>query len=129
MNNYSTVNWSSKALVVAAIAMMVLVVGACGGGGDAGEAGTPAAANAGAEAMKQLDGRGVSATDEELILSTPGGEWTFKIRPEDVAAIDPAHVNSHAAVPEIGFRVFYVTQDGVDYAVSVEEIDATSLGF
>jgi len=25
--------------------------------------------------------------------------------------------------------VFYVTQDGVDYAVSVEEIDASSLGF
>jgi hypothetical protein len=115
-------------LVLVAMITLILTVSACGGGGD-GASTTTADAGAGSTAMQQMDGRGVSATDDELVLRTAGGEWTFKIRPEDVAAVDPEHFNSHVDVPTIGFRVFYVTQDGVDYAVSVEEIDASSLGF
>lgn len=128
MNNHSIFHRFRNPLVLLAALTMVLTLAACGG--SDGDATTATAEGSGvASTMKQMDGRGVSATDQELVLSTPGGEWTFKIRPEDVAAVDPEHVNSHADVPEIGFRVFYVTEDGVDYVVSVEEIDASSLGF
>ncbi len=80
-------------------------------------------------ALLTMDGRGVSATNEAIVLRTPGGEWTFKIRPEDVVAVDPDHFNSHIGVDTIGYRVFYVTEGGVDYAVSIEEIDGPTLGF
>jgi len=128
MNNHSTFHRFRKSLLLLAALTMVLGLAACGGSGD--DATTASVEGSAASAtMKQMDGRGVSATDEELILSTPGGEWTFKIRPEDVAAVDPEHINSHVGVPDIGFRVFYITQDGVDYVVSVEHIDASTLGF
>lgn len=129
MNNHSIFHRFRNPLPVLVALTMVLVLAACGGSDGGGTTTAAAEGSAAASAMKQMDGRGVSATEEELVLSTPGGEWTFKIRPEDVAAVDPEHVNSHASVPEIGFRVFYITLDGVDYAVSVEEIDASSLGF
>lgn len=129
MNNHSIFHRFRNPMTLLVALTMVLVLSACGGSGG-GDSSTAAAEGAGAAAtMKQMDGRGVSASDQELVLSTPGGEWTFKIRPEDVAAIDPEHVNSHIGVPDVGFRVFYITQDGVDYAVSVEHIDASTLGF
>ncbi len=130
MNSLSTIHVRPArfAVTAAAIITLLLVVAACGGGGDSA-ATTSADTAAGASSIQQMDGRGVSATNEELVLRTAGGEWTFKIRPEDVAAVDPDHFNSHVGVPTLGFRVFYVSQDGADYAVSVEEIKASSLGF
>jgi hypothetical protein len=114
------------------IALMLPLIVACGGGDDGADAaGTAAAEAAGgaSSALLTMDGRAVSATDEEVVLETASGQWTFKIRPEDLAAVDVEHIDSHVGVPDEAFRVFYVTQDGVDYAVSVEHIDASTLGF
>jgi hypothetical protein len=82
-----------------------------------------------ASALTEILGRAVSASDTELILRTESGEMTFAIREEDVRAIDPEHIQSHAGIESIGFKVFYRNIDGVDYVVSVEEIDGSTLGF
>lgn len=77
----------------------------------------------------EVEGRAVSASNSELLLRTADGEMTFSIREEDVRAIDPEHIQSHAGIESIGFKVFYRTIDGVNYVVSVEEIDGSTLGF
>ena len=82
-----------------------------------------------ASSLTEVLGRAVSASDTELILRTESGEMTFAIREEDVRAIDPEHIQSHAGIESIGFKVFYRNIDGVDYVVSVEEIDGSTLGF
>lgn len=79
--------------------------------------------------LQQIDGRAVSATDIELVLRTADGERTFQIAEEDVQAIDPSHFSSHANVADLGFRVFYRTEGTLEYAISVEEIPGSSLGF
>ncbi|WP_104044493.1 hypothetical protein [Arthrobacter sp. ZGTC412] len=84
---------------------------------------------AGTSGLQQVDGRGVSASDTELVLRTAQGERTFQIKEEDLQAIDPAHYNSHVGVPSLGFRVYYRTEGGVDRVVSVEEIEGSTLGF
>ena len=80
-------------------------------------------------ALVEIQGRAISATDEQLVLRTADGEMTFAIREEDVRAIDPKHIQSHAGIESIGFKVFYRNIEGVDYVVSVEEIDGSTLGF
>lgn len=79
--------------------------------------------------LQQIDGRAVSATDTELVLRTADGERTFQIAEEDVRAIDPTHYNSHAGIADLGFRVFYRTEGTLEYAISVEEIPGSALGF
>ncbi len=125
---FSTASRRSAVLALI-VALMLPLVAACGGGGDGADSAGAAPADGASSALLQMDGRGLSATNEELVLETPGGQWTFKIRPEDLAAVDVEHFNSHVGVPDVAFRVFYVTEDGVDYAVSVEHIDASTLGF
>jgi len=128
MNIFSYVS-RGPLLLALLVALMLPVVAACGGGDDGAGSADAAATNGGSSALLQMDGRGLSATNEELVLETPGGTWNFKIRPEDLAAVDVEHFNSHVNVPDVAFRVFYVTEGGVDYAVSVEHIDASTLGF
>lgn len=79
--------------------------------------------------IQQVDGRPVSASGTELILRTADEQLTFQIRPEDLEAIDPAHINSHVGVETLGFRAYYMTEAGIDYVVSVEEINGSTLGF
>lgn len=129
MNNYSTIARRRLAALVASSALIVPILAGCGGGDSASTTATAALEGAATSALLTMDGRGVSASNEEIVLRTPGGEWTFKVRPEDVVAVDPDHFNSHIGVDTIGYRIFYVTENGVDYAVSVEEIDGTTLGF
>lgn len=82
-----------------------------------------------ASTLMEVEGRAVSASDTELVLRTADSELTFQIREEDVRAIDPEHIRSHLGIASIGFRAFYRNIDGVDYVVSIEEIDGTTLGF
>lgn len=79
--------------------------------------------------LQQVEGRAVSASDTELVLRTADSEYTFSIKPEDLAAVDPGHINSHIGVETLGFRVFYRNEGGVDYVVSVQEIKGSTLGF
>ena len=90
---------------------------------------TRAAESAASAGIPSIDGRGVSVTDSELVLRTADGDRTFAIRAEDVNAVGPEHIESHLGIESIGFKVYFITEDGVDYAVSVEEVDGSALGF
>lgn len=121
---------------LAALALLSLPLSGCAQG-QTGPGPAPAATptqtsetEAGAPSpLIEVEGRAVSATDSELIFRTIDSELTFQIREEDVRAIDPKHIQSHLGVKSIGFRAFYRNIDGVDYVVSIEEIDGSTLGF
>lgn len=116
-------------LALLALVLAALLVAGCGGGDDDPVAGDTVATTTGAGALQEIEGRSVSAGDDEIVLRTADGERSFLVRADDRAAVDPEHFASHAGVPTLGFRVFYVTDGGVDYAVSVEEIAGSTLGF
>lgn len=111
-------------LAVAALILSATLLVACGGGSDE----QPAAAAPSGD-LQEIEGRAVSADPGEIVLRTAEGERTFIVREEDRAAVDPDHFASHAGVATLGFRVFYATDAGSDYAVSVEEIAGSTLGF
>lgn len=92
------------------------------------EEAAPAASEVSA-GLEQVEGRAVSASDTELVLRTADLEYTFSIKPEDLEAVDPEHINSHIGVETLGFRVFFRNESGIDYVVSVQEIKGSTLGF
>ncbi|MFP5489310.1 MAG: hypothetical protein ACLGHQ_13515 [Acidimicrobiia bacterium] len=124
MNGLLNATGGRVILALAALIFSVTLLAACGGGGDEQPA---AAATTGV--LREIDGRSVSAGPGEIVLRTAEGERTFMVRDEDRAAVDPDHFASHAGVATLGFRVFYTTDAGSDYAVSVEEIAGSTLGF
>jgi hypothetical protein len=79
--------------------------------------------------LASVDGRGVSASETELVIRTADGERVFQVKPEDVGAVDPDHFNSHVGVATLAYRIYFREEGGVEYAVSVEEIDGTTLDF
>jgi hypothetical protein len=81
------------------------------------------------ELLGSVEGRGVSASDQELVLRTADGEQSFQVREQDLLAVDPDHFNSHVGVADLGYRIYFVTESTINYAVSVEEIDGSTLGF
>lgn len=81
------------------------------------------------QSLGSVEGRGVSASDKELVLRTADGEQSFQVREQDVLAVDPDHFNSHVGVARLGYRVYFITEGNINYAVSVEEIDGSTLGF
>jgi len=83
----------------------------------------------GDDGLRSIDGRAVKANETELVLRLADGERTFKIKPEDVAGVDPGHFNSHVGIPTLGFRVYFRPEGDTDYAVSAEEIKGSDLGF
>lgn len=118
---------SAGARVAVALTALILagsLLTACGGEDDE-EASPPAASGE----LLEIEGRSVSAGPGEIVLRTAEGERTFLVRDEDRAAVDPDHFASHAGVATLGFRVFYRTDAASDYAVSVEEIPGSTLGF
>lgn len=122
------------ATLLVSLSLGALVLSGCAAqSADPESAATPAPEQTQQEAapspLIEVEGRAVSASDTELILRTIDSEMTFQIREEDVRAIDPEHITSHLGVESIGFRAFYRNIDGVDYVVSIEEIDGSTLGF
>ena len=118
-------SWRARRVVgaSAALAAGVLILTGCGGSSPA------ASPSASASGITQLDGRAVSVDSKELVMRTADGERTFAIKPEDESAVGPEHIQSHMGIDTLGFRVYYVSKDGKDYAVSVEEIKGSTLGF
>jgi hypothetical protein len=106
---------------------MLLVVG-CGSSDDQPAAAATATATA-PGGLATVEGRAVSGNSTQIVLRTADGERTFGIAPEDVQAVDPTHFVSHVGVPTLGFRIYYRSEGGVDYAVSAEEIAGSTLGF
>ncbi|MGD9570921.1 MAG: hypothetical protein AB7V62_03415 [Thermoleophilia bacterium] len=105
-------------LALAALLPSATLLVACGGGSD-----PPAAAEPTGE-LQEIEAARCRLLRGEIVLWTAEGERTFTVRDEERAAVDPDHFASLADVPTLGFRVFYTTDAGSDYAVSVEEIAA-----
>ncbi|MFP5451402.1 MAG: hypothetical protein ACLGG9_06575 [Thermoleophilia bacterium] len=114
------------ALALITVFTVIAVAAGCGGGSADAE---PQDASQATGSLVTVDGRAVSATDQELVLRTADGERTFQIREDDLQAVDPAHFESHVGVATLGFRIHYVSEGGIDYAVSTEEIKGSTLGF
>lgn len=64
-----------------------------------------------------------SADQQEVVLTMPdGSERTFEVRPEDVNRVGIGHLASHVGFTDIGFEVFYETEDGTDYILGAQEV-------
>lgn len=64
----------------------------------------------------------VGVTTEEVTIKMPdGSDRVFKIRPEDAQGLGLGHLASHAGFTDVGFRVFYETDAGVDYILGAFE--------
>jgi hypothetical protein len=73
-------------------------------------------------AEKSVVGLMENADENGVVLRTPDGtRRTFKVRDEDAKALDLKHLDSHAGFTDVGFRVYYRSEGGVDYAVAAEE--------
>lgn len=116
---------SQVAAIALLLPLLAILLAACGSGGEK----PSAPAKADPSAIQQVDGRAVSATEAQLVLRTADRERTFQIQPEDLAAVDPGHFSSHVGIPTLGFRIFFRSEGGVEYAVSAEEIAGSGLGF
>lgn len=81
-----------------------------------------------------LDGESVvgymtSADREQVVLTMPdGSRRTFDVRPEDVDRVGIGHLASHVGFTDIGFQVFYETEDGTDYILGAREVAPPSTG-
>ena len=72
--------------------------------------------------MPSVVGLMVETTVEQVVLRMPdGSERIFQVRTEDAAGLGLRHLASHAGLTDIGFRVHYDTQDGVEYVVGAYE--------
>lgn len=64
-----------------------------------------------------------SADSEQVVLTMPdGSEREFAVRPEDARRIGIGHLASHEGFTDIGFQVFYETEDGTDYILGAQEV-------
>lgn len=64
------------------------------------------------------------ADENGLVLRMPDGSTrTFAVAEQDVDALDLEHLESHAGFDDVGFRVYYRSEGGADYAVGAEETD------
>jgi len=68
------------------------------------------------------DGYLLSADEEKLILRTEQGEETFLVSRADLAVLGISHLQSHAGLTDIGFRIEFVEAGGDRYAKTAMEI-------
>ena len=114
--------------IVVLVSAVFLLAG-CASGSDEDQVASQEQEQEQEQSLGSVEGRGVSASDKELVLRTADGEQSFQVREQDVLAVDPDHFNSHVGVARLGYRVYFITEGNINYAVSVEEIDGSTLGF
>lgn len=109
--------------LVALLAVAALLA-ACGSDGDGSESAATATPEAAAteQAIKQQDGFLLGADEKKVLLRTQEGEMVFEILPEDLEAVGVPHLQSHAGLTDIGFRVYYEERGGKRYIKGSEEI-------
>lgn len=100
----------------AAVVPCTLIVAACGGNDEAqnGLTGpTPTTLmpeQTQAPNLPNVDGYLLSASTESVVLLTADGEQTFSVDEQDAPAVGIEHLQSHAGVHTLGFRVYYDEQ-------------------
>ncbi len=113
---------SSRSDLLRMAAVVVVLLAVTGvlllftGGSDGGS---------GAAADPSVDGTLTAVTEQQLTLRpTDGGQpQRFSIRPIDVRQLDIAHLQTHMS-QGLPSRVFYVVEDGLRYAVRVDDLPA-----
>jgi hypothetical protein len=118
-----------RLLATAAVAACALTIGACGDDDANPQAtlpgpssttitpGQPQAPN-----LPSLDGYLISATESEVVLKTADGDQKLAVAEQDVPQIGIEHLQSHAGINTLGFRVYYTEQDGKRYVKQAVEI-------
>ena len=84
------------------------------------ETATPEAADA--SATPSVDGYLISVNQRRLVLRTQQGEETFRISLADLPTLGLPHLQSHAGITSIGFRVFYQQIGGKRFVKGAVEI-------
>lgn len=80
------------------------------------------------QAQAELTGPSVvgfmeAANVREVVLVMPdGSQRVFVVREQDVNRIGIGHLASHVGFTDIGFEVFYDTEDGTHYIVGAQEV-------
>jgi hypothetical protein len=107
---------------VTAVVFAATLLTGCGDDPD-GDAGQPApVVEQTASQTASVVGLLVSAdTNQVVITLADGSARSFGVRPEDAPRLGIRHLASHAGLTDIGFRITYVTVDGMDYVVGAEE--------
>ena len=106
-----------RTLGCAAVAACALVIAACGGNDDDAESNLPGPMpttltpeQTQAPNLPTVDGYLLSASTEQVVLLTADGEQTFIVDEQDAPALGIEHMQSHAGVNTLGFRVYYDEQ-------------------
>ena len=117
--------------LVACALVAGLVVG-CGGDEDEGERDigldgpTPTVIAPSEPAVPDLpsaDGFLRSASETRVVLATADGKRdAFDVNPEDVPKLGIEHLQSHAGLTDVGFRVYYEEEGGRRYIKYAHEI-------
>ena len=117
-----------RLLGAAAIAACTVMLVACGGDDNAQDAlpgATPTTINPGEPQdpnLESIDGYLISASETAVVLHTADGEQTFAVAQEDVPQLGIGHLQSHAGIQTLGFRVFYAEEDGQRFVKAAQEI-------
>ena len=126
---------TNRLLCCAAVAACSLPLGACGGNDeDATQRSlpgpTPTTLTPGqtqAPNLPSVDGYLLYATNEKVVLLTADGEQTFAVSDQDAPELGIEHLQSHAGIDTLGFRVYYEQQGTRRFVKQAAEIPPPSL--
>lgn len=118
-----------RSLAWAAVAACAFVIAACGGNDDEPDGNLPGQSpttltpnDTQAPNLPSVDGYLVSATDTEVVLTTADGEQKFAVAEQDAPALGIEHLQSHAGINTLGFRVYYQEQGDQRFVKQAVEI-------
>lgn len=125
--------FTTRLAIVSVAAIATLALAGCGGDDEADSPlADPAVTTltpqqAQEPSLPSVDGYLVSATAEGVLLKTRDGDQTFAVAEQDLATIGIEHMQSHAGIQTLGFRVFYEERDGQRFIKQAMEIPPPSL--
>jgi hypothetical protein len=134
MKETSMMRTIHRVLFAATIAACALTIGACGDDDAEPQATLPGPASttitpgqAQEPNLPTIDGYLISASETAVVLETADGEQTFSVAPEDAPQIGIEHLQSHAGINTLGFRVYYTERDGNRFVKQAVEIPPPAL--
>lgn len=77
--------------------------------------------------LPSIDGYLISASTDGVVMLTAEGEQTLLVDEQDVPALGLEHMQSHAGINTLGFRVFYEQRGNRRFAKQAREIPPPAL--